>query len=277
VNFRPGRRCSRPPASRPPAMSEPLLSPFVSRFGPWCVVAGASEGLGAAFADELGRRGVNLCLVARRQPELEALSKTLIAKYGVEVHPIVLDLASPTAADTLDRATRELDVGLLVFNACAAHIGTFISTPTDTLDSICAVNVHTMANVARRFAPRLSARHSGGIVLMSSMAGFHGHALAVAYAASKAFTTVLGEGLWAELEPLGIRVRVCAAGATTTPNFLAATPAAKRRLSMPMSAEQVVKVAIRALQDRNRGPVVVPPCRQTPSPHLSPHLRPQSS
>ena len=39
---------------------------FVRRYGSWAVVAGASEGLGAAWAEALAARGLNLALFARR-------------------------------------------------------------------------------------------------------------------------------------------------------------------------------------------------------------------
>jgi short-subunit dehydrogenase len=46
---------------------------FKSKYGPWAIVAGASEGLGAAFAEELAKRGLNLILIARRLEKLEVL------------------------------------------------------------------------------------------------------------------------------------------------------------------------------------------------------------
>ena len=36
-----------------------------SRFGPWALIAGASKGLGAEYADQLAAQGLNLVLVAR--------------------------------------------------------------------------------------------------------------------------------------------------------------------------------------------------------------------
>ncbi len=58
---------------------------FSDRYGPWAVIAGASEGLGAAYARALAARGLNLVLVARRRPALEALATQLAAEFGVEV------------------------------------------------------------------------------------------------------------------------------------------------------------------------------------------------
>ena len=67
------------------------------------------------------------------------------------------------------------------------------------------------------------------------------------YAASKAFDTVLGEGLWDELSGTGVDVLVCAAGATTTPNFRAQTPADKQRGTFPMEPDDVAREALAQL------------------------------
>ncbi len=104
-------------------------------------------------------------------------------------------------------------------------------------------------------APKMVARGRGGILLMSSMSGFQGTALVSTYAATKAFNTVLGEGLWAELRPHGVDVLVCAAGATSTPNFNAQTPEEKRGGVFPLRPEQVAEQALERL---GRGPRMIP-------------------
>ena len=230
---------------------------FARRFGPWAIVAGASEGLGAAFADALASQGINLVMIARRESMLQAYASRVRALHGVSVLPLVLDLASESVDEALSAAIDQLDVGLLVYNACAAKIEHFISTPAADLDAIVACNCRGLVRLARLIAPRLVDRGGGGILVMSSMSGFHGHATAAAYCASKAFCTAFGEALWAELDPL-VTVRVCAAGATTTPNFLNATPGRTRAQAMPMKPERVVDIALCSLQRKSAGPVVVP-------------------
>ena len=66
---------------------------FKSTYGPWAIVAGASEGLGAAFAESLAKRGINLILIARRLDKLEALANQLHKNYSVEVEVYALDLS----------------------------------------------------------------------------------------------------------------------------------------------------------------------------------------
>ncbi|HTZ51465.1 MAG TPA: short-chain dehydrogenase, partial [Spirochaetia bacterium] len=44
----------------------PSRERFAKSYGPWALVAGGSQGLGAAFADQVAALGLNLVLIARR-------------------------------------------------------------------------------------------------------------------------------------------------------------------------------------------------------------------
>jgi short-subunit dehydrogenase len=87
---------------------------------------------------------------------------------------------------------------------------------------------------------------------MSSLAGQQGSPGIAAYAATKAFGTILAEGLWAELRGTGVDVLACLAGAVSTPNLAAAKP---KRAPGTRTPEQVAAAALAAL---GRGPRVVP-------------------
>ena len=73
------------------------MTGFVERYGPWAVVAGASEGIGASFSRKLAARGMNLVLVARRAAPLEELAAELRREHRVQVKVQPLDLGSPDA------------------------------------------------------------------------------------------------------------------------------------------------------------------------------------
>lgn len=195
-------------------------SAFASRYGPWALVAGASEGLGAAFATSLARRGLNLVLWARRGEVLLALAAQLRGDHGVDVEVAVVDLAdgAATAAATAALVERRA-VGLVVFNAAFAPVGAFAERDIDQLLRVVDVNVRAPLVVVRALLPAMVARRQGGVVLMSSMAGQQGSARIAAYSATKAFATTLGEALWAELKPHNVDVVACVAGAIRTPGF----------------------------------------------------------
>src|SRR5690625_1321107 len=85
---------SCPRAERP-------VAAWRDRYGPWAVVTGASAGIGKSFARQLAERGLDLILVARREPLLEALAKELSARHGVAVRPLVADLSDARGLDRL--------------------------------------------------------------------------------------------------------------------------------------------------------------------------------
>ncbi len=99
---------------------------FRSKYGPWAVVAGASVGLGAAFARQLAEKGLNVVLVARRVGPLEERATALTNAYEVEVRAVPLDLGAADMLTSLREHTRDLDVGLLVYNAALGLFGPFL-------------------------------------------------------------------------------------------------------------------------------------------------------
>jgi len=192
---------------------------FKSKYGKWAVVAGASEGLGKAFALALAARGLNLILIARRSSYLEKVSLEISSKYTVETKLITLDLQHTSqAVDIIE--SLDQDIGLFVYNAAYAPVGNFVDLASENLTQLSAVNIHTPLMLTHYLANKLIAKkRSGGIILMSSMAGNQGTPKLAAYAASKSFNTILTEGLWHELKRNNIDVLSCVAGAIRTPGY----------------------------------------------------------
>jgi short-subunit dehydrogenase len=229
---------------------------FRLRYGPWAVVVGASQGLGAAFGRELASRGIDLVLVARRKPLLEVVAARLRREHGVRVKALALDAATPEGLEAIVRRTRALDVGLLVCNAAFAPIGPFLDLAPEELDRMLDLNCRAAVRLAHAFGRRLLERGRGGIVFQSSMAGLQGAALVAHYAATKAYLRVLAEGLWSELGQGGVDVVACCAGRVRTPGFERSAPRRARSLAPPvMSPLPVVRAALSAL---GREPVVIP-------------------
>ena len=94
---------------------------FTSNYGPWAVVAGASEGIGESFSRQIAAAGINLVLVARRPDPLTALATSLESEFQIQTRPIALDLTDDDMCDRLAEATADIEVGLVVYNAGATH------------------------------------------------------------------------------------------------------------------------------------------------------------
>jgi short-subunit dehydrogenase len=211
---------------------------FAERYGRWSLVLGASEGLGEAFARELASRGLNVVVAARRPEPLRAVAEDIAAHHHVETRAVPLDLASPDALELVRGVTDELDVGLVVYNAAAAYIGSFLDG-AEAFDAIVAVNCVMPLAVCEHFGRRFVDRGRGGLVLMGSAAGLAGSAFNSAYAASKAFEIVLGESLWAEWRDIGVDVLSVIGPAIDTPTFRRSL-SADTRSSMPAAMDPAV-------------------------------------
>ena len=153
-----------------------LYESFRRRYGPWALIAGGSEGLGASFAEALASRGLNLILIARRQEILTAFAQKLIQKYHVQVESLVYDLTNGEALFSLIRSCSPKDVGLLVCNAALAPIGNFLDQTLQQHLNLLNLNCRSAFSLVHAFGQRMVERGSGGIILVSSMAGLQGTA-----------------------------------------------------------------------------------------------------
>jgi short-subunit dehydrogenase len=228
---------------------------FARRYGPWALVAGGSQGMGAAWAEALARQGLNLVLVARHPGPLAATAAAVRERFSVEVREVVADLSAPEVAETLETALEGLELGLLVYNAAVSHTGAFLEAPEELYERLVAVNCRSALALCRRFAERFVKRGRGGILIMSSLAGLQGSPWVTAYGASKAFLINLGEGLAEELRPQGVDVTVVCAGPTLTPNYIASKKDPSRGMLLEMKPEAVVTAGLCAL---GRKPLVIP-------------------
>jgi NADP-dependent 3-hydroxy acid dehydrogenase YdfG len=78
---------------------------FADRYGRWAVIAGGSDGIGAAFAWEVARRGLDVALIARREDTLAGLAERLRAETAAQVRTISLDLTRPDVGEAVAAAT----------------------------------------------------------------------------------------------------------------------------------------------------------------------------
>lgn len=230
------------------------MSDLRARYGPWALVTGASEGLGAAFAERLAEAGIHLALVARRRGPLLDIASRLSRK--VETLPIPGDLGEKDDLRKILAVLADREIGLFVHSAAVSTIGAFLEREPEEHERLLDVSCRAPALLSHHLGKAMAARGRGGIVFLSSLAAHQGTALVAHYAASKAYQKVLAEGLWEELRPHGVDVLACLAGPTETPTYRSRRPAGGALEWPPvMSAAAVAEETLAAL---GRGPLVIP-------------------
>jgi hypothetical protein len=185
-----------------------------TRYGPWAVVTGASSGIGREMALQLADAGLSVVLVARSQDALDQLAADLCSRPGVEVRTVAVDLALEAGTMAVEKATRDLDVGLLIAAAGFGTSGPFLESSLEEELKMLDVNCRAPLQMSLHFGRRFAGRGRGGLVLMGSIVGFQGTPKSANYAATKAYVQTIAEALHAELAPLGVDVLASAPGPT---------------------------------------------------------------
>src|ERR1700744_5979123 len=234
---------------------------FATKYGPWALVAGASDGVGAAFAKALAERGVNVVLLARRQAVLDQVAAEIEAQTSVSTRTIAADLSEPGAASAISAATNDLQIGMLVYCAGAdPNFKPFLANSIESAEAMVQRNCIVPMQLCHHFAPAMVERGSGGIVLFGSGAGLAGGPNMGAYGASKAFDMVFAEALWAELHDKGIDVLGLILGKTNTP-ALRALEYSRGQIGspdeVPADAAAVEDVIAEAFENLGNGPTLM--------------------
>jgi hypothetical protein len=214
-------------------------------------VTGASSGIGREIARHVAASGINVVLVARRVARLQEVARALASDFGVEHRVVEADLSLPSFFAQVERATADLDVGLLVGNAGSPNAGELWRLDREELMKAIHLKVNANMMLVHHFAPGLVARRRGGILLVSSVGGLNGVPYVTNTAAVEAYVLTLGEGLHGELARRGVNVTVLMPGPTLTESMGKMGVDPSEMPMKPMSAERVAAEALRALQ-KNR-------------------------
>jgi short-subunit dehydrogenase len=222
----------------------------LERYGPWALIIGGSEGIGAAFARKLAARKFNIALVARKEPPLAELAAELRTDR-VEVRTLSADLSKADVVDKVAALTADIEVGFLIYVAGANSIrGNIVDLDPEIYRSVIAVNVIGPVEFVRHYGALMKKRGHGGIILTGSSSNYIGSATLGPYTASKAFSRIFSESLWAECKPMGIDVLHMVVGFTATPAML--------RLGLDTStAQSPGEVAQEALENMHNGPLLI--------------------
>ncbi len=227
---------------------------FARKYGPWALVTGAAQGLGAAFCDALAGRGLNVVLLDVQQERVAEQALAVQREHGVATLAVAADLAQRNFMEQVRERTAGLEIGLLVCNAGVGSQGLFLQQDVEYMLRQIDVNCAAPLQLAHGFGRAMAARGRGGIVFVASGSGLQGSPVFASYAASKAYDLVLGEALWYELRAAGVDVLSFIPGPTNTPGLRSAHPGlregvATARIKLP---GPTAEAALRAL---GRGPV----------------------
>jgi short-subunit dehydrogenase len=219
-------------------------------------VTGASSGIGETFARALAARGSDLLLIARRKDRLDSLARELAEQHGVEAEAIEADLvAEPDLARVERRLGAAPNLDLLVNNAGFGVSGRFSASEMEGQDGMHRLHILATLRLTHAALPGMVARRAGGIINVSSVAGFLTTPGALSYGASKNWINTFTEGLQMELRAEGSPVRVQAlCPGFTYSEFHDTAKMDRSKLAGPgwwLSAERVVEESLAGLE-RNR-------------------------
>ena len=197
------------------------------QYGPWAIIAGGSEGIGACFAHRLAASGIHLILLARRVEPLQRTADALRQEHGVEVRTLALDLSSPDALSRIRAISDDVEVGALIYNAGGAGNAAALvdQSPESALGNL-HLNTSTPTALVQHFAKPMRDRGRGGILLIGSLGCIAGTKELAVYSAAKSYLLTFGEAIWAELTPHGVHSLVLVIGRTLTPARHGSTGAA---------------------------------------------------
>jgi short-subunit dehydrogenase len=227
------------------------------------LITGASAGIGREFARQLAGRARSMILVARRQDRLAELRDELQEQHpNLALQIRQVDVADPAQLQELmewfDR--ENINVDLLINNAGLGDSGPFATSDPIRNEQMTLVNVVALASLTRHVVPQMIAKRRGGILNVSSSAGFLPVPGSAVYAATKAYVTSFSEALRAELHGTGVSICALCPGPVRT-EF---QQVAKRTDGRPQIGPEFLVVPLkRVVQDAINGleadkPIVIP-------------------
>lgn len=224
--------------------------------GARAIVTGASGGLGREIALELGRYGVNLVLVARREQKLHEVADE-IAKLGGKAEIVAGDITSPTirqaVIETAQSAWGGLDI--LINNVGVGAIGHFAEADAERMRQVMEINFFAPVELTRIALPLLKAGQQPLIVNIGSILSHRATPRYAEYCASKFALRGWTETLRNELRPAGIDVLLVSPGPTRTEfwnNLLEQKGTVPWTREYAMTATRAAKQIVAAIQRGRR-------------------------
>ncbi|PKO91677.1 MAG: 3-oxoacyl-ACP reductase [Betaproteobacteria bacterium HGW-Betaproteobacteria-1] len=181
--------------------------------GQIALVTGASRGIGAAIARELGQQGAVVIGTATSASGAEQISQAL-QQNQIKGSGMALDVNDSAQIDQLLKAVAEQfgDVNILVNNAGITRDTLLMRMKDEDWDAVISTNLKSVYRMSQAVIRPMMKARSGRIINISSVVGHMGNAGQTNYAAAKAGMTGFSKSLAAELGSRGITVNCVAPG-----------------------------------------------------------------
>ncbi len=160
------------------------------------LITGASSGIGAGIARELGAHGARLVLGARRTDRLDDLAGEIRAKGGT-VLTRALDVTDRADVAAFAQAGRDAfgPIDVIVNNAGVMPLSPMASLKVDEWDRMVDVNIKGVLYGIAAVLPEMVARASGQIVNIASIGALSVVPTAAVYCATKYAVRAISDGL----------------------------------------------------------------------------------
>ncbi|CUS24435.1 LAQU0S16e01640g1_1 [Lachancea quebecensis] len=231
------------------------FSKYGAKKGKYCVVTGASDGIGKEYARQLAKRGFNLILISRTLSKLEALKADFESTFGVQVKVLAIDIAqdSPENYSKIQDACSGLPVTVLINNVGQSHSipVPFLETEEDEMRNIITINTTATLKITQLVAPLIvqnakESRCRGLILTMGSFGGLLPTPLLATYSGSKAFLQAWSSALAGELKPQNVDVEIVLSYLVTS-----AMSKIRRTSAMIPSPAQFVSATLKSVGRRS--------------------------
>lgn len=183
------------------------------------LVTGASSGIGLAITRRLLKQQTRVIAVGRRKENLEAIRDDQNSRYLKTVAADLSDEAGmQKLLEVIGSNQSEESVDILVNNAGAGFIGEFGAAEWSTYSRMIQLNVAAVTRLTHYVVDQMKDQGRGGILNISSMAGWTPVPGFAVYAATRTYITSFSIALHQELKSRGIHVTAVHPGPTRT-NF----------------------------------------------------------
>ncbi len=182
------------------------------------LITGASRGLGAALANSLAARGMNLVLVARNANELIGVAQAIEKTYGLGATTIACDLGDPSSLQSLcERLQTSGDgIDVLVNNAGVGTYKPLADWSTEEIRQCSDVNIVAPMLLAKAVLPGMISRRSGYVINIASDLSRRPLANMAPYVASKHALLGFSHSLLREVKMYGVKVTAVLPGIIDT-------------------------------------------------------------